>query len=558
MIERFTNRTDFTSYSDFAANFRLHIPEDFNFAYDVVDAWAREEPEREALLWTNPEGEDRRLTFGDLSRLSDSAASWLGSLGVGRGTPVMLMLKRHWQFWTAILALHKLGAIAIPATHLLTAADIRYRVEHAHIKMIIAAGDEDIIAHINEAETPSLGVRHLISTGPCVPAGWLDYDEGVAAAAAFHRPEHVNTNDDVMLMYFTSGTSGEPKMVAHDFTYPLGHIVTAAFWQCLAPGELHLTLADTGWGKAAWGKLYGQWICGADVFVYDFDKFVPADLLEVMARYRVASFCAPPTVFRFLIREDIGAYDLSALRRCTIAGEALNPAVFEKWKELTGIELREGFGQTETTLTAGTFAWTEPRPGSMGLPNPQYCIDIVDEEGNSVPAGVCGEIVIRADRSRKPAGLFRGYLHDSALTAEAWHDGVYHTRDIAYRDKDGYMWFVSRKDDVIKSSGYRIGPFEVESACLTHPAVVECAVTAVPDDVRGQIVKATIVLAKEYACRAGDALVREIQAHVRRITAPYKYPRIIEFVSELPKTVSGKIRRVAIRAADATHKPAGA
>lgn len=559
MIERFTNRTDFTSYSDFADNFKLNIPDNFNFAYDVVDAWAFEEPDREALLWTNPAGEEKRFTFSELKHLSDSTASWLQSLGVGKGTPVMLMLKRHWQFWTAILALHKLGAIAIPATHLLTAEDIRYRVKLANIKMIIAAGDKDMTDHIDGANPLSMGVEHLISTGPSVPDGWLDFDKGVASAPPFRRPEHVNANEDIMLMYFTSGTSGEPKIVAHDFTYPLGHIVTGAFWHCLKPGELHLTLADTGWGKAAWGKLYGQWICGADVFVYDFDKFVPADLLEIMARYRITSFCAPPTVFRFLIREDIGAYDLSALKRCTIAGEALNPSVFDKWKDLTGIELREGFGQTETTLTIGTFPWIEARPGSMGVPNPLYRIDIVDDNGNTVPDGVNGEIVIYADRHDKPAGLFREYLHDKELTDEAWHDGVYHTKDIAFRDKDGYMWFVSRKDDVIKSSGYRIGPFEVESACLTHPAVVECAVTAVPDEVRGQIVKATIVLAKEYLGRANDALVREIQAHVRRITAPYKYPRIIEFVKELPKTISGKIRRVAIRTGDAAaHKPAGA
>ncbi|MDE5979184.1 MAG: AMP-binding protein, partial [Muribaculaceae bacterium] len=370
----------------------------------------------------------------------------------------------------------------------------------------------------------------------------------------FRRPAHVNDNSDVMLLYFTSGTSGEPKMVAHDFTYPLGHIVTARFWHNLRPGDIHLTLADTGWGKAVWGKLYGQWICGADVFVYDFDKFVPKDLLAIMEKYRINSFCAPPTVFRFLIREDVKSFDLSALDRCTIAGEALNPSVFEKWKELTGISMREGFGQTETTLTVGTFPWVEPRPGSMGLPNPLYGIDIVDEDGNSVDDNVNGEIVIRADRDgHKPAGLFKEYLDDEELTDNAWHDGLYHTGDIAWRDKDGYLWFVSRKDDVIKSSGYRIGPFEVESACLTHPAVVECAITAVPDDVRGQIVKATIVLAADYVQQAGADLVKDIQNHVKRITAPYKYPRVIEFVKELPKTISGKIRRVAIRATDAAN-----
>jgi acetyl-CoA synthetase len=554
MIERFTNRTDFESYADFAANFKLTIPRDFNFAYDVVDVWAAEEPSREALLWTNPDGEERRFTFADMKELSDQTASFFQSLGVGKGTRVMLMLKRHWQFWPAMMALHKLGAVAIPATHLLTAEDIEYRCRMADIKVIVAAGDPDMVEHIEEARPRCKSLEWLVSTGPCVPAGWLDFNKGVDGAPAFRRPEKVNSNSDEMLLYFTSGTSGEPKMVAHDFTYPLGHIVTARFWHNLRPGDIHLTLADTGWGKAVWGKLYGQWICGADVFVYDFDKFVPKDLLGIMEKYRINSFCAPPTVFRFLIREDVKSFDLSALDRCTIAGEALNPSVFEKWKELTGISLREGFGQTETTLTVGTFPWVEPRPGSMGLPNPLYGIDIVDEDGNPVDDNVNGEIVIRADRDgEKPAGLFKEYLDDEELTANAWHDGFYHTGDIAWRDKDGYLWFVSRKDDVIKSSGYRIGPFEVESACLTHPAVVECAITAVPDDVRGQIVKATIVLAADYVQQAGADLVKDIQNHVKRITAPYKYPRVIEFVKELPKTISGKIRRVAIRASDAAN-----
>lgn len=559
MIERFVNRTDFDSYDDFARNFALKVPENFNFAYDVVDAWAETEPDREALLWTNPAGDERRFTFGRLKELSDRTAAYFQALGVGRGTRVMLMLKRHYEFWLAMMALHKLGAVAIPATHLLTAEDIEYRCHKADIRVIFTAGDATITSHVNEALPHCPSVEWVISTGPVVPEGWLNFQVGLAKAPEFHRPASVNSNSDVMLIYFTSGTSGEPKMVAHDFTYPLGHIVTAAFWHNLKPGDIHLTLADTGWGKAVWGKLYGQWICGADVFVYDFDKFVPADLLAIISRYHIKSFCAPPTVFRFLIREDVKAYDLSALERCSIAGEALNPSVFEKWKELTGISLREGFGQTETTLTVGTFPWIEPKPGSMGLPNPLYGIDIVDEEGNPVADGVNGEIVIHAkDVATKPAGLFREYLDDPELTANAWHDGLYHTGDIAWRDKDGYLWFVSRKDDVIKSSGYRIGPFEVESACLTHPAVVECAITAVPDDVRGQVVKATIVLAKDYVRLAGEDLIKDIQNHVKRITAPYKYPRIVEFVKELPKTISGKIRRVAIRTADAAPVPAPA
>lgn len=551
MIERYLTQTRFSSYDDFCRNFHINVPEHFNFAYDVVDAIAAEVPSRPALLWTDTAGGERRFTFGELSELSDRTAAFFASLGIGRGDRVMLMLKRHWQFWTSMMALHKLGAVAIPATHLLTHKDIEYRCDKARIKMIVAAGDTDIVEHISQAAPECPGVEHYVSTGPEIPAGWLDFDAGVAATGVFERPAERNNNSDVMLLYFTSGTSGEPKMVAHDFTYPLGHIVTASFWHNLHPGSRHLTVADTGWGKAVWGKLYGQWLAGAEVFVYDFDKFEPAKLLEQMERYRITSFCAPPTVYRFLIREDIARYDLSALEWCTTAGEALNASVAERWEELTGIALREAFGQTETTLTVGTFPWVEPRPGSMGLPNPQYDIKVVDNRMREVAPGEEGEIVIKVDPDGdKPVGLFKEYLDDPALTAMAWHDGYYHTGDIARRDADGYFWFVGRKDDVIKSSGYRIGPFEVESACLTHPAVVECAVTAVPDEVRGQVVKATIVLAKEYVAKAGEELIKDIQNHVKRVTAPYKYPRIIQFVRELPKTISGKIRHVAIRQSD--------
>lgn len=550
MIERYLTQSEFTSYDDFCKNLHINVPDNFNFAYDVVDVIAREDPSRPALLWTDTNGSERRFTFADISRLSDATASFFASACIGRGDRVMLILKRHWQFWTSMMALHKLGAIAIPATHLLATKDIIYRCEKADIKMIVAAGGEDIISHVEEAFPDCPTLQTLVSTGPVCPDGWLDFDSGVDAAAPFVAPESRNENSDVMLLYFTSGTSGEPKMVAHDFTYPLGHIVTAAYWHNLHAGSRHLTVADTGWGKAVWGKLYGQWLAGAEVFVYDFDKFVPQNLLRQMERYRITSFCAPPTVYRFLIREDVKAYDLSALEWCTTAGEALNASVAERWRQLTGIELREAFGQTETTLTVGTFPWVKPRPGSMGLPNPQYDIRVVDSHMNDTKPGEEGEIVIRISADRRPVGLFREYLDDPELTRESWHDGYYHTGDIAWRDEDGYFWFVGRKDDVIKSSGYRIGPFEVESACLTHPAVVECAVTAVPDEVRGQVVKATIVLAKEYESRNPDELTKEIQNHVKRITAPYKYPRIIQFVKELPKTISGKIRHVAIRQAD--------
>lgn len=354
------------------------------------------------------------------------------------------------------------------------------------------------------------------------------------------------SNDDISLMYFTSGTTGEPKMVAHSFTYPLGHIITGSYWHNLHEDSLHLTLADTGWGKAVWGKLYGQWIAGANVFVYDFEKFKPVDVLQMIHDHHITSFCAPPTVFRFLIREDLSKFDISSLKYCTIAGEALNPSVYNEWLRLTGIKLMEGFGQTETTLTIATYPWLEPKPGSMGKKGPVYDIDLLTSDGRWAEDGEQGEIVVRTGDSR-PLGLFKEYYRDPKLTHEAWHDGIYHTGDVAWRDEDGYYWFIGRKDDVIKSSGYRIGPFEVESALMTHPAVVECAITGVPDEIRGQVVKATIVLSKDYKDRADEALVKDIQDHVKRTTAPYKYPRVVEFVDELPKTISGKIRRVEIR-----------
>ena len=546
MLERFLKKIRFESYDDFMANFELIVPENFNFGYDVVDAWASEAPDKVCMTWCNEHGVRRSFTFADMKGATDRTASFFASLGIGRGDRVMLILKRRWQFWFSIVALHKLGAVAIPATHLLTPHDIEYRCRKADIKAIVAAGEEVIIGHINTAMPECPSVKALISTGPCVPEGWLDFDSGIEAAAPFVRPEHVNTNSDIMLLYFTSGTTGEPKMVAHDFTYPLGHIITASYWHNLNETSRHLTLADTGWGKAAWGKLYGQWIAGADVFVYDYDKFVPTDILKLIADNRITSFCAPPTVFRFLIRENVGDYDLSALHYCTIAGEALNPSVFEEWKWLTGIKLMEGFGQTETTLTVATYPWIEPRPGSMGKKGPQYDIDLVDSEMRPVADGEEGEIVIHIDKKR-PVGLFREYLNDPKITAEAMHGGLYHTGDVAVRDKDGYYWFVGRTDDVIKSSGYRIGPFEVESALMKHPAVVECAITGVPDDIRGQIIKATVVLAGEYKDHDKAALTKELQDFVKQATAPYKYPRIVEFVEELPKTISGKIRRVALR-----------
>lgn len=549
MLERFLKQTYFTSQEDFIQNFKIQIPDNFNYGYDVVDAWASEEPDKRALCWTNDKGGHIDFSFAEVKEYSDRTAAYFQSLGIGRGDMVMLILKRRYEFWFSIIALHKLGAVVIPATHLLTKKDIVYRNNAADIKMIVCAGEPNILKQVSEAMPGSPSVKTLVSIGPEYAEGFEDFHKGIAGAPPFVRPGKVNTNEDISLMYFTSGTTGNPKMVAHDFTYPLAHITTGCYWHNLNRNSLHLTIADTGWGKAVWGKLYGQWIAGAAVFVYDHEKFVPADMLQMIQDYKITSLCAPPTIFRFLIREDVAKYDLSSLRYCTIAGEALNPAVFEAFLKLTGVKLMEGFGQTETTLTVCTFPWTEPKPGSMGKANPQYDVDLLRADGTSAEDGEQGEIVVRYGNGR-PFGLFKEYYRDPVLTKEACNNGVYYTGDVAWRDEDGYFWFVGRTDDVIKSSGYRIGPFEVESALMTHPAVVECAITGVPDDIRGQVVKATIILSREYKSKAGDELVKELQEHVKKVTAPYKYPRVIEFVEELPKTISGKIRRVEIRDKD--------
>ena len=549
MVERFLTQTTFTSVEDFKKNLHFNIKENFNFAYDVVDAWAEEQPDKTALIWTNDEGAEIVLSFRDLKERSDQAASYLQSLGISRGDMVMIIQKRRLEWWITMLALCKLGAVAIPATHMLTKKDIVYRNTRASVKGIICVGEEYVLSQVKAAMDASPTVEVLVSIGPDVPEGFHDWHAEIGQAPAFVRPPHVNTNSDTMLMYFTSGTSGEPKMVAHDHLYALGHLTTGVFWHNLSEDSIHLTVADTGWGKAVWGKFYGQWFAGAAVFVYDHEKFSADNMLQQMAKYHVTSFCAPPTVYRFMIREDFSHYDLSSLRYCCTAGEALNPAVFEKFRQLTGIQLMEGFGQTETTMTLGTMPWMTPKPGSMGMPNPQYDIDLIKPDGTKCEDGEKGEIVVRVG-DRKPIGLFKEYYRDEELTREAWHDGIYHTGDVAWRDEDGSYWFEGRIDDVIKSSGYRIGPFEVESALMTHPAVVECAITGVPDDIRGMVVKATVVLGKEWKSKAGDELIKELQNHVKRVTAPYKYPRIIEFVDELPKTISGKIRRVEIRKND--------
>lgn len=552
MLEKFLKKTRFESHQDFLENYKIDVPENFNFAYDIVDEWARINPEKRALCWTNDKGEHRDLSFGELKELSDKTAALLLETGIGKGDMVMLILKRSFEFWHIITALHKIGAIAIPATHLLTVDDIVYRANAADIKAVIAVNENQLLESIEKSLPQSPSVMHRILVGDSRDdrTGWINFHRGMENAPAFVKPQQVNTNDDTMILYFTSGTTGHPKMVMHDFTYPLGHITTAKYWHNLHEESLHLTMADTGWAKAVWGKLYGQWIVGAAVFVYDFDgPFIPQNLLQVISRYRVTSFCAPPTIFRFLIREDLKKYDLSALEYCTTAGEALNPSVFEAFREQTGIKMMEAFGQTETAPTIITFPWIEPRPGAMGIASPLYNMDLLTHEGRSAEDGEQGEIVFYTDGNR-PLGLFKGYYRDEALTKKVYAEGIYRTGDMAWRDEDGYYWFVGRTDDVIKSSGYRIGPFEVESAVMTHPAVVECAITGVPDDVRGQIIRATVVLGAEYKHLAGEALAKEIQDHVKKVTAPYKYPRVVEFVNELPKTISGKIRRVEIRKKD--------
>lgn len=549
MLEKFLKQTSFQDNEDYREHLEFIVPERFNFAYDVMDAWAEECPDALALWWVNDKGDNRRISFGEMKELTDRTAAYFSSLGIGSGDMVMLILKRRLEFWLSVLALHKIGAITIPATHMLTSKDIVYRNRKAHIKAIVCVGDTYVLEQVEKASQQYAVNQILVSVGPEVPAGYHDWHAEWKDVPLPLNLQRVSGGTDTMLAYFTSGTSGEPKLVAHDYLYALGHLTTGVFWHHLHPGSIHLTVADTGWGKAAWGKLYGQWFAGAAVFVYDQERFDACRMMEAIERYRITSFCAPPTVYRFMVHEDMSRYDLSSLEHCTTAGEALNASVFDKFKAATGLSLYEGFGQTETTMTLGTMPWVTPKPGSMGLPNPQYDIDLIKPDGTSCQNGEQGEIIVRTDNVI-PMGLFKGYYGDDALTRQVWHDGVYHTGDLAWRDEDGYYWFVGRTDDVIKSSGYRIGPFEVESALMTHPSVVECAVTGVPDPFRGHVVKATIVLKQEWKDKAGDGLVKELQEHVKKETAPYKYPRIVEFVEELPKTISGKIRRVEIRQQD--------
>ena len=483
---------------------------------------------------------ERRFTFRDIKQYSNQAANYFTSLGIKRGDKVMLVLKRHYQFWFCMVALHKLGAVAIPATNQLKQHDFEYRFNAAGVSAIVCTADGDAadIAAAAAAKCPQVTTKIIVGAEK---EGWHDFDEEFKLfSRKFVRPEDASAGDDTALMFFTSGTTGNPKMAAHKHTYALGHFVTAKYWHCCERDGLHLTISDTGWGKSLWGKLYGQWLCEGAVFVYDFDRFDENDILPMFAKYNITTFCAPPTMLRMLIRGDLSKYDLSSIHHMTTAGEALNPEVYKQFKAATGLEIMEGFGQTETTLAIANLVGTVPKIGSMGKASPQFDLDIVDPDGNSVAVGETGEIVIHTDKSI-PCGLFKEYYLDDEKTKDAWYDGMYHTGDTAWRDEDGYFWYVSRVDDVIKSSGYRIGPFEIESVIMELPYVVECGVSAVPDEVRGQVVKASIVLTK--GTEPTEALKKEIQTYVKEHTAPYKYPRVVVFRDELPKTISGKIQR---------------
>ncbi len=521
--------------------FRPVVPEDFNFAYDCVDYIARHQPDRRAMVWCDDLGHQRTFTFGDMSRYSNMTANLLLQNGVKRGDMVMVILKRHYQFWFTILALHKIGAVIIPATNLLTKKDVVYRVNAARVSAIVCTADGEVSQAVEDGEPEFYGPvqKFLVHGGR---EGWLDFDRELESCSPVLE-RIPNKASDPMLLYFSSGTTGYPKMVIHDHSYAIAHIVTARHWHNVVPDGLHLTVADTGWGKAVWGKLYGQWLCGAGVFVYDYTKFAPKDLLQKIQQYRITTFCAPPTIYRFFIKEGMEGYDLSSLTYATTAGEALTPEVYNRFLDYTGRRLMEGFGQTETVLSLANLVNSTPKPGSMGKPSPLYQVEVVDSEGVPVSTGEVGEIVIRADGPTP--GLLMEYYQDPERTKEAWHDGWYHTGDTVWQDEDGYFWYVGRTDDVIKASGYRIGPFEIESVLMEHPAVLECAVTGAPDPIRGTVVKATIVLMKGY--QPTPELTKELQDYVKHQTAPYKYPRIVEYVEELPKTISGKIRRVAIR-----------
>lgn len=554
LLDKYLPRIEFDSYEDFKQNYRVNVPETFNFGFDIVDEWAKQEPEKKALVWCDDDGNERTFTFTEISRLSNQTANYFQHLGIRKGTVVMLILRRRWEYWVCAVALHKIGAILIPGSLQLSKKDLVYRGNSAGIHTMICVNDAYVIEQVEAAqsEVPSIQHRVLVAGKR---EGWQDFEEEIAKYSdVFPRPTGAAATkaNETAIVYFTSGTTGDPKMVQHNHAHPLGHIVTAKYWQQVQENKLHMSVSDSGWAKFGWGKIYGQWICGAVIFAYDMKKFIPTHLLQKMQDYKLTTFCAPPTMYRFMLQEDVKAYDLSSIETFATAGEPLNPEVFNKWKELTGKEIREGFGQTEGSVLIANFPWLTPKAGSTGKPSPLYDIHLITDDGVDAKAGEHGALTMLHLKESYPIGLFTGYYHNPEMTNEILGDGTYCSHDVFELDEDGYFWFVGRNDDVIKCSGYRIGPFEVESALVAHPAVVECAVTAAPDPIRGNVVKATVVLAKGY--EPSEALTKELQNHVKHTTAPYKYPRIIEYVEELPKTLGGKIKRAQIRKEDFAKK----
>ncbi len=550
LLNKYLPRIDFESYEDFKQNFKINVSEDFNFGFDVVDEWARQDENKKALVWCNDHGEEKVFTFKDISRLSNKAANFFRSIGIKKGDVIMMILRRRWEYWICAVALHKIGAVIIPNTLQLTKKDIVYRSNASKAKAIICVNDEFVLtqSEMSFPECPDLA--HHIVVGE-KREGWEFFEEEIEKFPdTFERPtgDQATSSDDAMIVFFTSGTTGMPKMIRHSFSYPLGHIITAKYWLQVQENKLHLSVSDSGWGKFSWGKLYGQWICGAVVFGYDMDKFVPKNLLSMMEKYKLTTFCAPPTMYRFMLLEDVASYDLSSIKHWCTAGEPLNPEVNTKWFRFTGHNIYQGFGQTETTILLADFQWDDIKVGSTGKPSPAFDIKLLDANGDEVQTGEEGSICVIKCNDKNPAGLLTGYYLNDEMTDNFNHSSYYNTCDMAWCDSEGYYWFIGRNDDVIKCSGYRIGPYEVESALLEHDAVVECAITGVPDPVRGQVVKATVVIKKEY--EPSDKLKKELQDHVKRTTAPYKYPRVIEFVDELPKTFNGKIMRGKIRHED--------
>lgn len=532
-----------TDENGILTDFSLHYPDNYNFGYDVVDEMARLAPEQRAMVWCDSDQSHLEFSFADISRLSNQTANLLASYGVKKGDRVLVILKRHYEYWYVAPALHKLGAVIIPATHMLTLDDLLYRVQTADVSAAVCTSDGDIAANLVEVKSRCPQLKTVFTVRGSIE-GTVDFTSELPSASA--ELERVPTRaDEPFLMYFTSGTTGYPKAVMHDHTYSLSHIITARYWQCVQDGGLHLTVAETGWSKASWGKIYGQWLCGSAVMVYDFNAFSPSHLLKIMAKHEVTSFCAPPTIYRYFVKYGMNKVPQPALRHLSTAGEALNPEVFQKVREQTGLELKEGFGQTESVLMLANLDGSTSKPGSMGKPIPLYHVELIDEAGEKVKRSEVGELVVVPEAGKKSHGIFMGYCGNDALYAHVWRGGVYHTGDTAWEDEDGYFWYVGRTDDLIKTRGFRVGPFEVENVLMEHPAVLECAVTGIPDETRGQAIKATVVLARGY--EASKEMGREIRAFANSRMASYKNISVLEIVDEMPKTISGKVRRVAIR-----------